>query len=97
MNYLNKKKQLSCHVKKPYEGVLLINQDIYKIFIKNEQNFFFTFFHREIYFSGGRKEKRGGRKEKRGGRKEKRGGRKEERGGRKEKTTTLSSPPTLVA
>jgi hypothetical protein len=59
MNYLNKKKQLSCHVKKRDEGVLLINQDIYKIFIKNEQNFFFTFFHREIYFSSGRKEKRG--------------------------------------
>jgi len=30
-----------------------------------------TFFHREIYFSGGRKEKRGGRKEERDGRKEK--------------------------
>ena len=27
--------------------------------------------HREIYFSGGRKEKRGGQKEERGGRKEK--------------------------
>jgi len=85
MNYLNKKKQLSCHVKKRDEGVLLINQDIYKIFIKNEQHFFKTFFHREINFSGGRKEKRGRRKEKRGGRKE-------ERGGRKEKTTPLSSP-----
>ena len=29
--------------KKRDEGVLLINQDIYKIFIKNEQNFFLTF------------------------------------------------------
>ena len=44
MDYLNKKKQLSCHVKKRDEGVLLINQDIYKIFIKNEQNFFFKLF-----------------------------------------------------
>ena len=42
-------------------------------------------FHREIYFSGGRKEKKGGRKEKRGGRKE-------ERGGRKEKTTPCPPP-----
>ena len=80
MNYLNKKKQLSLHAKKRDEGVLLIKQDIYKIFIQNEQNFFLTFFHREIYFFGGRKEKKGGRKE--------------ERGGRKEKTTPC--PPTPI-
>ena len=34
------------------------------------KTFFLTFFQREIYFFGGRKEKRGGRKEEGGGRKE---------------------------
>ena len=33
------------------------------------KTFFLTFFHREIYFSVGRKEKRGGRKEERVGEK----------------------------
>ena len=47
------------------------------------------FFHREDYFSGGRKEKRGGRKEERGGKKE-------EMDGRKEKTTPCPLPPLCI-
>lgn len=62
------------HVKKWDEGVLLINQDIYNIFIE-KKTFLKTFFHMEIYFSGGRKENRG-RKDVRGGRKDERGVRK---------------------
>ncbi len=42
-----------------------------RFLLKMNKTFLLTFFHREIYFSGGRKEKRDSRKEKMGGRKEK--------------------------
>ena len=42
-----------------------------RFLLKMNKTFFLTFFHREIYCSGGRKKKRDSRKEKMGGRKEK--------------------------
>jgi hypothetical protein len=73
------------------EGVLLINQDIYKIFIKNEQNFFFLFFSGRFIFPVG--ERRRGVGERRRGVGERRRGVGERRRGVRERRRLPPCPP----